>query len=1483
MSERADLAQRAEVDGKRERLAELLERRQNLPQTYPLSFAQQRLWFLDQLNPGNPFYSIHQAMQLDFVIDPTVLSRALNEVVRRHDALRTSFRSVDGRPVQVVTPLLSIPLAVVDLRHLGAEADERALEIATAEARTPFDLTTGPLLRARLIRLAAARWVLALTIHHILSDGWSMGVFFHELATLYDAFARGKPSPLLPLPIQYPDFAAWQRSLANLERIEEQLGYWTKQLADLPVLAMPTDRPRPAVQSFAGETRHFVLPADVVTSLSELCSQSGATLFMGLLAGFAALLARYTGQQDLPIGVPIAGRTRAELEPLIGFFVNTLVMRIDLSGDPSFREALGRIREVALEAYAHQDVPFERLVEALAPPRDPSRNPLVQVAFQLFGDHAGGRTRNADGPPPQALPIERGTAVFDLVVTTWESDGALHGRVESSADLFDSSTIERMLRHWERLLAAAVAEPDRALAQCPLLDERDRAWLDGWNATAAPYPDQGLAELVVARAAERPDATALLTDEECVTYAELERRATHLAHHLVAHGVGPERIVGLCAERSPALIVGLFAILKAGGTYLPLDPAYPRERLGAMLEDARPVLLLTQSALADSLPSADIPRLSLDDANLMAGSPENVLPTPKPRRLAHVIYTSGSTGRAKGTLLEGGAIGNVVQEQRRHFGIEPGDRVLQFASLSYDAATFEIAMALGNGATLCLGSRDELMPGPPLTRFLRRQGVTVVTLPPSALAALHPEELPALRIVTVAGEAFPARLAATWAPGCNLFNLYGPTEATIWSTLAACDGNGLPPIGWPIANVTCDVVDSAGQLVPVGVAGELWLGGIGIARGYLNRPELTAERFVPDPFRASATGRLYRTGDLVRRRADGALDFLGRIDQQVKIRGVRIEPGEIEALLEKDPGVQQAVVVAAEREEGPASLVACIVPRKDEGGGRAAEQVERWRQLYEETYGEAEPIADGRFQTVGWVSTFTGQPIPDEEMGAWIDGTVERLRRLGPRRVLEIGCGTGLILFRLAPECEYYTGTDLTSEAIAHVRRYMGDELRAKVGLIQCAADEIGQLRTIGEFDLIILNSVVQYFPEVDYLLRVVDLAASLLSPDGTIFLGDVRSLPLLEPLALAIESGRTGNETKVPTLRDRVRRRLEDERELALDPALFAAMVGSVPGIGDVRIEPKRGRYDNELSRYRLDVSLTRKTLTCATGDRETAESLDEVRSRLAVTDGDAILFEAIPNLRTAAVCAAVDFLTTADEESAAADLLPVEPRGVDPEDLYDLAAEMGWQLDLQVSTRPDRLDAYFTRGAAGPLASWPLTGEREPRREWREYGNDPLRAAEHRRLVAELRELLARQLPESMLPNRYLVLNTLPLTPNGKIDRRSLSRRDRDLDTRSTEFLAPRTAFEETIAGIWAEMLGAEAIGTHDDFFELGGHSLLAVQVVARLRVAFDIDIPLRLVFEQRTIAGFATEVERIISDRVASLSEEEVERLMRKKVLP
>ncbi len=1479
MSERAEITQRTGIDEKRERLAEMLEQRSTVARTYPLSFAQQRLWFLDQLNPGNPFYSIHQAMQLDFAVDRVVLSRALNEIVRRHDALRTTFRSVHGRPIQVVAPSLSIPLRVADLRDLGAEAAGRALQIATTDAQTPFDLTTGPLLRAHLMHVATNRWVLALTIHHVVCDGWSMSVLFDELSTLYDAFARNKPSPLPPLAIQYPDFAAWQRSAANLERIDEQLGYWTQQLANLPVLTMPTDRPRPAVQSFAGETRHFALPADLVAALRDLCAQSGATLFMGLLTGFAALLGRYTGQQDLPIGVPIAGRTRVELEPLIGFFVNTLVMRVDVGGEPSFREALGRVRELALQAYAHQDVPFERLVEALAPARDASRNPLVQIAFQLFGKHAGERMRNAEGPAPQALPVERGTAVFDLVVTTWEeSSGALRGRVESSTDLFDSSTIEQILRHWQRLLAAAVAEPDRPIAQCPMLDEGDRARLDAWNATTRPCTEHGLAELVAAHAARRPHATALCWDQESVTYAELERRATHLARHLVERGVGPECIVGLCVERSPELIVGLLAILKAGGAYLPLDPAYPRERLAFMLEDSQPALLLTQSSLAHAIPTPDIPRVFLDDEDLVVELPGNVLPPPDPHRLAYVIYTSGSTGTPKGTLLEGIAIGNLVQEQHRHFGIEPEDRVLQFASLSYDAATFEIAMALGNGATLCLASRDELMPGPPLSRFLRRHEVTVVTLPPSTLATLRPDDLPGLRTVTVAGETFPARLAAAWAPGRKLFNLYGPTEASIWSTVAVCDGVGVPPIGWPIANVTCDVMDSGGQLVPVGVAGELWLGGIGIARGYLNRPRLTEERFIADPSRTSATQRLYRTGDLVRRRRDGALDFVGRIDQQIKVRGVRIEPGEIEALLETHPGIQQAVVVPVERDGNAANLVACVVPRQDTSEARAAEQVAHWGELYEDTYRAARPVADGRFQPVGWVSSFTGEPIPDEQMRAWVGGTVSRLRALGPRRVLEVGCGTGLILFPLAPDCDYYVGTDLTREGIAHVERHLDDRLRKKVELFQCAADEILNRLAGGEFDLVILNSVVQYFPSVDYLLEVVEQAASLLGPDGTIFLGDVRSLPLLQPLAAAVECARSGPDTKVEALRDRVRRRVEDEWELVLDPALFAVMAGSVPGIRGVRIEPKRGRYDNELSRFRFDVSLTRKALAPATRDRQRAERLEEVRARLAAADNDAVLFEAIPNARTAAACAAVGLLAAADETFPANDVLAIERRGVDPQDLYDLAAEMDWRLDLQISQRPDCVDAYFTRGPVSALTSWPMTGELQPARERREYGNDPLRVAGHRRLVPELRELLARRLPESMLPNRYLVVDTLPRTPNGKIDRHALSCRHSAVETSSAGFVAPRTAFETTIAGIWAEMLGLETIGANDDFFELGGHSLLAAQVVARLRVAFDVDIPLRAVFEQRTVAEFANEVERVISHRIASLSDDEAERLLR-----
>ncbi len=901
----------------------------------PLSPGQERLWFLDQLNPGNHFYSIHHALRIDAPLDPAALARALNQIVRRHESLRTTFESVDGRPLQVVAPTLTLDVPVVDLRSLGAAAGDRALELATAEARKPFDLTTGPLLRVMAIRVGQRRWVIALTIHHIIADAWSVRVLLDELGTLYEAEVKGRPASLPPLPVQIVNVALWQREQLASDRSAADLRVWLDHLADLSTLELPTDRPRPPTQTFVGAIRPFRFGPEIVERVRELAAQQGATLFMGLLTGFAALLARYSGQEEFPVATFSAGRNRPELEPLIGFLVNTLILRLDLRGDPTFREALRRTREVALDAYARQEVPFERLVEALAPPRDPSRNPLVQVAFQLFGRQA--RKLAASSAAPETLMIERGAAVFDMVVSGWdEAEGSVVGHVEFNTDLYDEATIDRMLRHYERLLAAATTATDRPLSELGILAPEERAQLEAWNATEAPYPDVGLVELFVAQAAKTPDATALIADGgRPVSYRQLDATSTQLALHLGSLGIGPESFVGLCAERSPALLTGVLAILKAGGAYLPLDPANPRERLAMMVGEARPAAILAQRALHARLPAIDAPIVWLDDPVPDPGSRPCSLRKSDPRRLAYVIFTSGSTGTPKGAMNTTEGIVNRLHWMQERYRLDGSDRVVVKTPISFDVSVWELIWPLLTGAAIVIARPGGHREPHYLVDLFERHAVTTAHFVPSMLRAFLAEpgvdRCKALRRIICSGEALSLDLQKAFferLPWSELHNLYGPTEAAIDVTAWQCDAadtHPFVPIGRPIHNIECHVVDGRLRPLPIGVPGELCLAGVGLARGYLNRPELTAERFVTDPLNPDR--RFYRTGDRARWTADGVLQYLGRLDTQVKIRGVRIEIGEVERALGDLPDVAAAAVDARPDPTGGVRLVAYVVPR----------------------------------------------------------------------------------------------------------------------------------------------------------------------------------------------------------------------------------------------------------------------------------------------------------------------------------------------------------------------------------------------------------------------------------------------------------------------------------------------------------------------------------------------------------------------------
>ncbi|MGB8509117.1 MAG: amino acid adenylation domain-containing protein, partial [Pyrinomonadaceae bacterium] len=817
----------------------------------------------------------------------------MSEIVRRHESLRTTFSVVEAEPVQVIAAAASVPLPVTDISLLpDAAREEEARRLLSEEARLPFDLEGGPLLRASLLRLAEDEHILMLVMHHIVSDGWSMGVLVRELTALYEAYLEGRESPLEELSIQYADYAVWQREGLQGEVLAEQLSYWREQLEGVAVLDLPTDHPRPAVQSSRGAVRTFLLSREVSEGLRELSRREGATLFMVLLAGWQALLSRYSGQEDIAVGTPIAGRGRREVEGLIGFFINTLVLRAKVDGAESFRELLRDVREACLGAYGHQELPFEKLVEELQPERNMSHSPLFQVMFVFQNaPHEELRLPNLSLTPVQ---IEVGAARFDMTLGMSESGGLINGAVEYNTDLFEEETIVRFLEHFESLLEGIVAGPEMPLAQLPLLTvKEERRLLVEWNDTARAYPqDKRLHEFFEEQAARTPDAVAVVFEGHEVKYAELNRRANQLAHYLHARGVGPDVPVGILMERSVEMVAGLLGVLKAGGAYMPLDPDYPVERLGYMLANAAAPVLLAQSRLLERLPEQSASVVYVDDWTVFAGESEsNPVRLTSEENIAYVIYTSGSTGQPKGVMIPHKGICNRLLWMQDTYLLTPQDRVLQKTPFSFDVSVWEFFWPLMTGACLVVARPGGHQEPAYLVKLLAEQRITTLHFVPSMLQVfLEEKELDRckwVRHVMCSGEALPFDAQARFFSkmDAELHNLYGPTEASVDVTFWRCrpaEFTRSVPIGKPIANTTVYVLDAQMQPVPVGVAGELYIGGEGLARGYVNRPELTAERFVPHPFSHQGGAQLYRTGDIVRYLADGNIEFLGRADAQVK-------------------------------------------------------------------------------------------------------------------------------------------------------------------------------------------------------------------------------------------------------------------------------------------------------------------------------------------------------------------------------------------------------------------------------------------------------------------------------------------------------------------------------------------------------------------------------------------------------------------------
>ena len=1431
----------------------------------PLSYAQRRMWLTYQLEDKAETYNISPTFRLTGPLDAPALAAAINDVVDRHEILRTTYvTDDDDEPYQRILPagqgLVRAPVQDVAPEDLPAT-------VGAAIAHR-FDLAAEIPLRAHLYRLGPQEHVLVMVIHHIASDGVSGGPLSRDLAAAYGARLDGAAPAWAPLEVQYKDYALWQRELLGdvtdpASLAARQADYWRAELDGVPQpLSLPLDRPRPEERSPRGDTVRVEVDPRVAARLRGLADELGVTMAMVMQAGLAVLLGKLGGGEDITIGSPIAGRTDEALADLVGFFVNTQVLRVDLSGDPSFADLLARVREKALAAYEHQDLPFEMLVELVNPDRSAAYQPLFQVMFAWQN-----WARSAYGLPGLQVEFEQhlvSAALSDLFLSmTMDDSGALWGDLMYTSQLFDRESAEAIAARLGRVLDQLSADPRAPIGAVDVLAPAERdSLLRGVNDTAHPVPAGTLPDAFAARVAGDPDRPAVIADQETLSYRELDRRANRLAHWLVERGAGPERLVAVRLPRSAELLVAIYAVVKAGAAYVPVDPELPEDRVRQLLDSAAPLLVL----------DGTLPEVS----GYPDSDPERAL---SPDHAAYVIYTSGSTGGPKGVQVSHRSIMNRLAWGLAHFGVTPEDRVLLSTSASFDVSVPELFAPLQAGAAIVVareGGRRE--PGY-LAELIQREGVTGADFVPSLLEAFVGEpaakKCTSLRWIEVAGEAFPAALANTVSdllPECGVHNLYGPTEAAVEVTsYRHVPGADRVPIGTPVWNTRVYVLDERLSPVAPGVTGELYLAGAGLARGYLGHSPLTAQRFLACPFGEPGT-RMYRTGDLVRWNRDGQLEYVGRTDFQVKLRGFRVEPGEIENVLAAHPAVARAAVVAREDERGDKRLVAYVVPDPDAAVAVVEDQVQEWRTVYDDTYAAAgdQPWgADFR----GWNSSYTGEPIPLEEMRQWQDAAVAQVLRFAPRRVLEIGVGSGLLLANIVESVEEYWGTDISATVVEEVRGHVergghGDRVRLSVQ----AADDLSGLPR-GRFDTVLLNSVVQYFPSAGYLDQVLEQAMELLAPGGRLIVSDVRNARTLRLLATAVQRAAQPHASP-EEIRGLVEQALLTERELVVAPEWFAEWAAGLSLGVDIRL--KAGQAHNELTRHRYEVVLHKDPVEAVDlagvpalrWGREVSglDVLEAKLDRLEQFGTGPIRVTGIPNARLAAEAEAA-------VSAGASGVAALSGAPLDPQDLAEWARQRGiepvltWsgeaahafeavllpgaptgsrgdqrpdgQADEQTDQQPpEQAGRRAVRGGYVPGATAVRAGT-----------NAPALATSIGPLLAELPDYLRERLPGYMVPASVVPLSELPLNAAGKLDRLALP--EERITSRGGE---PRNVHEEKLCALFSEVLAVEHVGIEDDFFALGGHSLLATRLSARIRKHMGVDVPVRTIVRYPTVAELA-----------------------------
>ena len=1488
-----------------------------------LSYSQQRLWVIDRLNGGSAEYNRPADFKVDGDFNVAAAEQALTHIIQRHQILRTTyFYDENGSlnehaALQRVSDTFDFSIDLYDLSLLADDNKDQQLRILMeADIAKPFDLSGDLMIRASFITLAEQQGALLFNMHHIASDGWSMDLLVREFVAQYQAAVDGKTDPLPPLTIQYADYAHWQRQWLKGAVLKAQLDYWDKQLAQVPAVhGLTLDYARPDSKQNIGAVVRGHLPGEIAKPLQQLAQRHQLTPFMLLHGALSLVLSRHTHQHhncnDIVMAMPVANRLRNELEPLIGFFVNTLVLRVDTSHQ-QLSDYLNHVRQVHTGAQSHQNVPFEQLVERLNIPRSTAYTPLFQIMlsantdFSLGDKNDTGGVLTLPGITLSALSSDQVTAKFDLDIIINMNDNGVDISWTYDVSLFTQTHIELFNDHLCRLLTAMAQTTSNQIADLPLLSPAEQKHLgQTLNHQKVDMTDAlGFQRLFETQAAAQPDNTALIFDGKTCTYQQLNSQANQLAHYLRAKGVTEQTLVGLCVSRSLEMVIAILAILKAGGAYVPLDPAYPAQRLQFMLDDTGVKHLLSLTALPDELTLNEevqwLPLINL--AQLTEGYSAENLPAAPADHLAYVIYTSGSTGLPKGVMIEHGSLNNYLDHAIRHYLADDISGSVVSSPLSFDATVTTLLTPLCTGLSVELLVDNDDTLNVLYQRLFHSQTPRLFKITPAHLEALKlmpatENHLQQPHQIVIGGEQLSANNLTHWQnellTQATFVNEYGPTEATVGcctftsTHLTPLGDHSAVPIGSAMQNSRLYVLDQHLNLCPAGVVGELYIGGTGLARGYLNQPELTAERFIDNPFyvEENSGSRLYRTGDLVQYLPDNNLLFAGRIDEQLKIRGFRIESGEIEQVLRQHDAVEQAQVLAQTTTQGDKRLTAYICPSasmiKQYDGNASDERLDEWKTVFEDSYSQkglspqASPQADDNHDNetdiTGWGCSYRGDLIPLDEMQQWVDGTVASITALQPKRLLEIGVGTGLLLYRYAGACEQVCAVDLSAEAISQVQQGVNRRQWSHVQLRQGDALNLSAFGSM-TFDTIVINSVAQYFPSTNYFNKVLKQALDCLSDGGKLFLGDVRNLDLLEAFATSTVLYQADNTATIDKTQQMAALAIQNEEELLLSPSFFADLPNVYADITQVDIAVKDGTASNEMLRYRYDVVLHKKGEIAAPVsewfDWQGTEALTQLlqqnelqqnelqQNELQQNDlqqkrHDNFGISGVDNGRIQADLEALKALKTATgqtlktvgELKALISLAPWSGLA----QLQQLAQAQGYQLkSTWCQSDFARLDLIFIRqGCKAPrIAAADAYVQQSTT-------NAPELRAISRQLIPELSEQLALKLPAFMLPDAWLLLAQLPLTLNGKVDKAALPM---VVAMDLSAYIAPSTDIESTLQQIWQKLLNQPQISVAANFFELGGHSLLVIRLSNEIRRAFAVELSIKVLFEHSTISELA-----------------------------